>query len=684
MNIGKFLLDTVKARIIALKNQISLIDKQLAILPSSPANNMKTRFQFVLEKNLKLTTYNAFLQYYNSMSQLALSAFQLQQVVSAHLFALNLAPLQLLLQELYGHKQALATFLSSKSKCNSNAKESLEDDEPSIDDSLNFILTVFPFEISVHLLGNSSFFSFLLKTVLNYNPQKHKNIVYSVFKKIEDFFKSHPLSVKSIYFKHQNPLCYLLAEHFVSVFINKTSKNSLRDFSTAEKCAIIAQNGYQACQINLKLIEKIQNLSSSSSTNQSADETDDSSASLLPLSSNTTTENTFSSDNTTFSSSSIDPFTSSSNNNYFDEENDEIDASVIPAIRYSIYEFRKISLQPSPSEMLYILSKAIDSIQFLLASAKGSMVGADETFPFIIYCLSVSKLNRLPSIIDYIEKYSDSSLKETKFFYYVQHLKSSLSFIDNQKLKESPFYVFPFSKPPKNLEKILIRIKESKPLSLKGFSVYSFPLWYQNIPFPSLFHYSGGQEKAIGYQYKISDESFLDVQNQFKPIQTVDGTFLQLSDDYIELNSLIKVDGGDYDASIDDIEVISSMIAMNYSGISSDKGLKRLSTSMKNVLYEKYIKKLWALSSTNDRKVELKSEVAVRSTIAEVQISLIILEKLPPNFTVDGNLNYMTIEAIKSLFTNKNTRSNNFRDVIHPKVFYRIISETKKQNRNLA
>lgn len=679
MNIGKFLLDTVKARIIALKNQISLIDKQLAILSSSTSINQINHFQFVLEKNLKLTTYNILIQYYNSMSQLTLSAFQLQQVVSAHLFAMNQDQLQLLLQELYGHKQALATFLSTKSKCNSNS-QTKHNDEPSIDDSLNFILTIFPFEISVHLLSNSSFFSFLLKNVLNYNPQKHKNIVYSVFKKIEDFIKSHPLSEKSIYFQHQNPLCYLLAEHFVSVFINKTSKNSLRDFSTAEKCALIAQNGCQTCQLNMTLFEKIQSISSSSSTNQSTDETDDSSTNLLPSSNNISFDNF--SDFATFSSS-IDSVLSCSSN-YFDEENKEIDTSVIPALRYSIYEFRKISLQPSPSEMLYVLSKAINSIQYLLASANGGMIGADETFPFIIYCLSASKLNRLPSIIEFIEKYSDSSLKETKFFYYIQHLKSSLSFIDNQKLQESPFYIFPFSKPPKNLEKILVRVKESKPVSLKGFSVYSFPLWLQNASFPSLFHYSGGQEKAIGYQYKISDETLIDIPKQFKSIQTVNGTFLQIPDDYIELNSLIKVDGGDYDASIDDIEVVSSMLAMNFSGISNDKDLKRPSTSMKDTLYEKYIKKPWAMNSANDKKIELKGEVAVRSTIAEVQIALIILEKLPSNFVVDGNLNYPTIESIRSLFKNKDSRSNNFKDLIHPKVFYRIISETKKKNRNLA
>lgn len=681
MNIGKFLLDTVKARIIALKKQIYLIDKQITVLPSSTTIYTKYHFHIVLEKNIKITMHNALLQYYNSMTQLTLSAYQLKQVVSSHLYAISLSPLQLLLQELYGHKLALYTFLSAKPKCNSSSKARANDDEPTIDDSVNFILTFFPFEISVHLLSNSSFFSFLLKTVLNYNPQKHKNIVYSVFKKIEDFFKSHPLSAKSIYYNHQNPLCYLLAEHFVSVFANRNYKNTLRDFSTAEKCALIAQNGLQICQMKTSLIEKIQNISSSSSTNQSADDMDDSSNILL-LSSNTS--NDFSNDFTTFSSSSsIDPSISTSDVN-LDEEIEEINSFTIPALRYSIYELRKISLQPSSSEMLYILSKAIDSIQYLLATADGSMIGADETFPFIIYCLSCAKLNRIPSTIEYIEKYSDSSLRETKFFYYIQHLKSSLSFINDQKLQESPFFIFPFSKPPRHLEKTLIRVKDSKPISLKGFNIYAFPLWHKNIPYPSLFHYSGGNERSIGYQYKISEDAIFDIPKEFKAIRTVNGTFLQIPDDCIEINTLIKVDSGDYDTSIDDIEVVSSMLGMSFSASSNDKDLIRPSTSMKKKLYETYIKNYWSLKCGKNIKSEKEGDVAVRSIIAEVQIALIILEKLPSNFVVDGTLNYMTIDAIKNLISIKELRSNNIRDFIHPKVFYRIISEVKKKNRNLA
>lgn len=679
MNIGKFLLDTVKARIITLKNEISLIDKQLAALSSSPGIKIKNHFQNVLEKNLKFTTYNVYLQYYNSMSQLTLSAYQLQQVVSSHLYAMNLAPLQILLQELYGHKLALDTFLSAKSKCNSTtvvAQFDTHDDYPSIDDSVNFIFTVFPFEISVCLLSNSSFFTFLLKNVLNYDPQRHKKIVYSVFKKIEDFFKSHPLSNKSIYYRYQNPLCYLLAEHFISVFINKPYKHSLRDYSTAEKCAIIAQNGCQICQLNLSLLQKIQNLSSS---NQSTDDTDDSSTNLS-LSPNISNDS-YSYDMASFSSSfSTDQSYSSSSELYFDEEKDEIDVSAIPSLRYSIYEMRKISLQPSPSQMLFVLSKAINSIQMLLLSADGGMVGADETFPFIIYCLSLAKLNRLPSIIEYIEKYADFSLRETKFFYYIQHLKSSLNFIDDQRLEKSPFYIFPFSKPPKHLEKILTRVKESKPVYLKGFTVYAYPLWHSDIPFPALFHYNGGIEKAIGYQYRITDNALFDIPSNMKAIQTVNGTFLQISDEFIDSNSLIKVDGGDYDASIDDIEVVSSMIIMDFTSTSNDKDLIKPSTSMRSEFYEKYIKKFWGMKNVNNGRFET-GDIAVKATIAEVQIALVILEKLPSNFIVDGNLNYETIEAIKNMINqNNNQKNRNIKDIIHPKVFYRIVSEMKKKN----
>ncbi|OHT01393.1 hypothetical protein TRFO_31827 [Tritrichomonas foetus] len=648
MNIGKFILDAAKSRIVMLKREIALIDEQLSVVSTSPGVTLNQHTQLFLERNIKTAEHEVFLQYYNAMSQISNNVFQLHQAVTNHLFIMRLPAMHVLLQKLYGHRLAIATFMAPELP--NIERQSIDSD----DVSLLFLYTVFPYEISVSLLSDQKFFTSLLKIVIDYDPRKHKSAFENMFNLVKKFLTAHPISDKSIYFKFKIPLYFILAEQFLTSFTSKTmmkhTSDPIRNYIVSEKCMIIAENGTQICQLNPKLVERIQTYSTQNNNQNNKANIRD--IHLYPIDSiSATSSSSESSDNET-----------------------DYEILSIPELRFVVYEIRKLPLMTSPTTMTIVLSNAIEYLQKCLTT-DGNLIGADETFQFFVYALSSAKLHCLPNIINFITGYIDDDLSETKFAYNIEQLRSSLDFINRQSLPTRPYIILPFSKPPPDLKDSLIRVK-SDPIYLKGFNVYAFPLW-RNDPkflFPALFHYTGCQEKAVGYQYVLASNVQLDYSTlpKCEAIPTTNGTFLQLSESYIQANSMIRIDGGDYDAAQDDLEIVSSMVLMcqltntsfnTFSSYDSNGNtLKGISTSMKDHIYNSIMKGQWRMRSH-------KADNAVREAVAEVQRSLMLLGFLPPSFPMNGVLDYNTLSAISTFI---NAKSNKV--AINPRVFNYIIS----------
>ncbi|OHT14950.1 hypothetical protein TRFO_14600 [Tritrichomonas foetus] len=631
MNFVGFILNVVKSRIISIEAEIRIMDEQLKVLPLSPGTTSKDITLLSLQRNIKATLHDLLIQYCHSMGQVSLASAPLQQAISCHLYTLKQDAFQILLQELYGQQSALTTYVGA------DYQKYMNDSDMPADIHLKMIALVFPWEFIIDLLNSTKFFTTLIKTVLNYNPKKHSQSVSVIFNQIRKFQTLPSLTKNNLFFTAKAPMYFALSEHLVTVFTHnammKVDWDPLRNFSTAEKCALIAQHGMTICELNQEIVGIIKKAADDKKNDPNRQSASDIFNYLRPI-------------------ESIQPKNSS-------ESSADIEKCELPELTHIILEIRKIPYQPSPSAMLFSLTNALQWLNAALTT-DGRMVGADETFQFFAYCLSVAKLWCLPGIITFIDKFIDDALHETKYEYYIEQLRSSLEFIDNRLLPVQPFLVFPFADPPPNLIGKLNRVG-SEPVQMKGFQIYAFPTWSDEHDslLPSMINYTGGVDVSICYQYNLTNANVLELFPNFDAIPTLHGTFLQLTDQMIKEKCMIRVESGDYEKDKDDTEIISAMMLMSASKIKNPK------TSLLDQIYAN-VKIEWHLRSPSGR-------TAIRTAVAEVQRALVILNSLPENFFIDGVLNTQTVTAMREFVKAKDNKL-----IVTPKVFNYIISSVRK------
>lgn len=642
-NYVNFLLSVVRRRASYLESEFMIIDQQRSMIKSAPGIKKKDIIQLTLQRNIKASLHDLLLQYCKTMEETANPTSPLQQAISCHLFTIQQPKFQIRLQELYGQQSALTTLV------NEDYRKAVGNSDISADVHLKMIALVFPYEFIIDILNDARFFHLLLKTVLNYKPEKHKQAVYTIFKEIKQFTVSKTIINNFMFFAAKNPMYFALAEHFVTIFTCDQMLHfdwqPLRNFSAAEKSALIAQNGIQNCELSQKLITKMQN--SANEVVIDLDESEKMGFYLRPL--NADEKNEKNSDENIEIDDNI-------------ELNENIEQFGLMELKHVILEIRKIPLQPSPTAMLHILS---NSLQWLQASLTidGVMVGADETFQFFVYVLAEAKLWCLPAIISFINTYVDDALRETKYEYYINQLQCGLEFIENRLLPVQPFIVFPFLTPPAAYAKDFHLVSEEQ-VHMRCFCVYAFPTWsYQrdNL-YPAMIRYTGSSnDVAICYKYTVSDAvTSHKTSFNFEAIPTLNGTFLQLPSKIIERYWMIKIEDGDYEKHYDELCTYSSLLLM------SKKRVQFHCIQGINILFQD-VKAPYRLRSDD-------AVVSIRMAIADVQRSLVILEVLPDSFQVDGTLDHMTLLAIK-----KFVKNNKDYILLTPKVFEYINSSASKK-----
>jgi hypothetical protein len=98
---------------------------------------------------------------------------------------------------------------------------------------------------------------------------------------------------------------------------------------------------------------------------------------------------------------------------------------------------------------------------------------------------------------------------------------------------------------------------------MRGFVVYAIPTWspaYDDL-FPAMIRYTGTDDVAICYQYRILDGK-LTRDIPLDTIPTWHGSFFQLSAEMIGHLKMIRVEDGDYVAHVPDVATMSSMMQM--------------------------------------------------------------------------------------------------------------------------
>jgi hypothetical protein len=483
---------------------------------------------------------------------------------------------------------------------------------------MKMISLVFPYEFAVELLSNTDFCVAMLREVLQFRAEEddaHAKAVSAIFNMIRRFQKLTTLSNSYIFFTAQNPMYFSLAEHFVTMFVRPKllalERDLLRNFATEEKCALIARRGAQDCGLNPQLLKNLTELGATG-TGESVTEH------LRPISDKGPGKNVHVLD------TELPP---------------EVE---VQKLYHVVLEIRKVPLGVSPSAMLGHLSNAMHWLTSALHKCAGMQVGADEIFQFFVFCLSVAKLWCLPSLITFIDKYMDDALRETKFNYYIEQLRSALEFIEGRVIPVPPFLLMPFAELPDRLVGRVEQVDDHR-ITMRGFEIYAFPIWANQCEkfFPALMSYTGSQEIAVCYQFRIIDSTDICAGTKMEQILTLHGTFYQLTAEFIVENQMVRIDNGDYVGSADDLALVSAMVLMLKCNV-TNPSIGKISDMFTHV------KKQW--------KVPRGEMIGIGIIVAEVQKALVELEILPTNFSVDGKMNRETVQGM-TVFFYQNMRS---------------------------
>ena len=206
----------------------------------------------------------------------------------------------------------------------------------------------------------------------------------------------------------------------------------------------------------------------------------------------------------------------------------------------------------------------------------------------------------------------------------------------------------------KSVTKNVIPADDDEKFVLRRFAVYAFPTYCKEPEtiFPAMLKYTGDLlDTAIVRRYKVNvSAAFM---GDFESVASLDGTIFPMSPDYIESHGMIKVNGGDMVQSDQLVSVFSALEKM-LSGVVKKPALIKLDQVFTAV------KETWKIS---------KSISSVTVIIAELQRALVILEKLPCEFPVDGTLNYETLDALEGII------GKGFE--LSPKTFEYVINLTK-------
>jgi hypothetical protein len=308
----------------------------------------------------------------------------------------------------------------------------------------------------------------------------------------------------------------------------------------------------------------------------------------------------------------------------------------VPEVMPVVLELKKLPFQLSPTMIVNTLATALDYLSATLTS-DGSAVGADEIFEFFVYSLAAAKLRCLHGLTLMVEKFVHSSLRETKASYLMTQFSSGFDFIDNRMLPVQPYLLFPFHTVPPRLTTVLRPLPSNK-IDLTGFAVFAFPSWSQHRHdfVPALLRYTGDESDAAECR-QFQAEGLPDDVMRLAAVETAPtphGTFFAVTPDLIASAWMIKVDGGRFEESIDEVDAMSVLLLM------APERIERPSTAMIPRLYEA-VAGIWRLAAT--RPLE-----GVMHLIAEIQHGLALRGKIEGPVT--GVMDRRTLVALQKLF----------------------------------
>lgn len=590
INFARYILDAVNSRIYSLEAEIMIADQQLAPFMASPGTKDDDIRQLCLHRNIRASLHDLYVIYAQLMEENSTGCSPLKRAIQIHLFILKQPRFLIHLNELYGQQSALTTLVGK------DYQKFTHDVDLPADLHLRMIALVFPFEFMVDILAEPDVIRTIIYTTLAYKPTKHKDAVSVIFNKIRKF-KTLPSLLRSNHFFTPNPpLFFALAEDFVTFFTHgqmfKHFYDPTANLLTHEKSLQILRAGPKSCGIPDDILEL---LVAHQKTPESQEQWIAGRRELMKT--------------------DLEPIL-------------EDNSQVFQPIVYAVMEMQKIPLQNSPSSMLFMMSNALGFIKNAFLSS-GKSIGAEELYPVLFYAIAATRLTSLPSLVKFISKFTDDALMETQFQQHIAILEMAQEFIEQQELFPSPYFYFPFSSSP---TPDLVR-DGTECAFLRGFSVYAFPTFsaYSKST-PALLHYTGN-DRSVAKAYKYIPSDTFEYGRILEVLDMLDARFIQLTQTFMATELMIRVDNGDYDSDLDSISAISTIRLL-------DRAFTGRMQTSKLQMYTDIAKQNWKLPSGGPVD-------SLKILVANIQTDLIMLDYLPQEFTIDGNLNRETFLALK-------------------------------------
>jgi hypothetical protein len=591
----KVIIQAVRHRIDLLRSEIQLIDCQLPMLGHVIGTTSKHQRIAAHQRNIKATLCDLGSLYIELLSRLCQLPSPLKTVISSHLLILKQPNFQILTQELYGHQSALTTLLGQE------YMDTTQDLGTAADHQIRMGCLIFPYELVFDLLGDSRFMNAFLGIIFQYSASQHLGSVGGIFRLIRNSKALQTFAARNRFFTRSSTVVFGLAEHFATFFVRekmyKEKWDPLRNFCTREKAVLISSRAVELCALNEGITERLKE--AGGAIGEQPDDVDY----LRKM------------------TGGLPPFVP--------------ETIEIPALLHVVLELKKLAFQMSPSLIVFTLSTALEYLMNAL-SADGNAIGADEIFAFFVYVLSWAKLRFLPSLYAFVDRFVDDALRETRAQYLLAQLQGGLEFIENRVLPVQPFVLFPFRNLPSHLSGSLT-ISANEPIVLQGFAVFAFPSWSAEAAdlFPAMLRYTGDESDiAICYQFVMNDmDSYAALVRDypFEPVPAADGTFLNLPVDYAQTARMIKIVGGDFEAHVSDVQVLSVLMLM------SDVRIDNPATDVIEGIWEA-IRPVWRFH-TNDTGMKVKHMVG------QMQRALVKKGALPVDLEETGIMDRATLLA---------------------------------------
>lgn len=433
--------DIARERVRALNEECSIIERQIECIRTIDSVNplifedprcegITVKTQILGVKEALINLYNTYIENFERIIREIQEdvpqefIIPLKKVIEVHKEVLNMEKMRRALDELLGAQSALYTSFNKKLK---GFKDFREKD---VNDQIYVSAVFFPFSIFIELLKNDDLVQRLINLYIKLRNRADSSEEMNIRKFIDDELEKIDLTRYSQFYKNEKTYHFVIAENLIGILAPKPSGDPLMNFTCHEKCKMISKDGIRKLAVDTKILESLMEL--------------------------------------------IPPEDISSGR-----------MMEVPVLEVVVLEYKRLVYQPCVTNMLILLENAKNMLDRILSVCKTGIIGADDNFPFNIYCVAETRFWNLPSLTNLIHNYIYREKPLTDSIY--SKISDNLENIAEHIIRK-PYTVGPNALLPdidlccrefEHLKKYVRKIGE--PFKLEGFALYSLPTFSEHF-----------------------------------------------------------------------------------------------------------------------------------------------------------------------------------------------------------